>query len=462
MILNDAKKLYDELCFKTGETTKDFSFGQYSEVKNLLDRIDKLPLKDQGETADYKDWFSKFESLYRTTSAETINRNALAIFRKLGAPTPSHNYTAEELQSIKGIVGRITLHPESVSPELKEFQKRYVGNLIATESFEKALHEAHTSFYASEQAANAARMFERNTRVENALAATPPVKTDSLASHRQTLASPTIYVSQGLPPKFYEGLKQALIKDKHAKNPNVKFSELNTPECKKFIQNVKDNPSNFGIQCQFDLEALLSLTLNQIGAMVVKTDLTEDPIRRIDVCAVPNEGHRGNNTTIMRSAFQSVLQSAENGMVIFPAIGLEAQGGDPDLFWNTLIDAIVSSGRNVEKIFINPRHRATPGKSFQNATGEEFQKILDQRRAKYEKQQDRKALDNLAKIKNLSGENADLVQLAHNLKKEFPESVVALVNDSDPNGLCFQETPSQILQIPAGGASHQLTPTTVA
>lgn len=270
------------------------------------------------------------------------------------------------------------------------------------------------------------------------------------------LESQKIYTSSMLPLPFYKGLKKAMKADKIVELPGnerdlVLLKELNG-EMGKFIAEVKANPLSFGFKTTHDFENLLSMTIYQIGSMVVKSEDyhifvdgnfkllerkpgTKDAIHLINACGIRGINQRKtpqeHNKKIMTETFKTALTAAEKNIVIFPAVGMGVWGGDPDLYWKAFLDAVIHSSDTFELICINPRHQKTQHGKYQGKDGAEFQQILNEYKDKYT--DDTKAFAKLSVIYNLYDSQSDVVQLAYNIKKEYPDKIVSLFNASDPD-----------------------------
>jgi hypothetical protein len=273
---------------------------------------------------------------------------------------------------------------------------------------------------------------------------------------QDTLASQKIHLSQNLPKEFYTALKTALLADAQVVLPGndvapVRLKDLQTPKCREFINKVSLNPEQYGLNL-VTLYGVLNSSLYQIGSMVVKTEDyrifadgdgqiferhpgEQDAIRLINACGIRAINHQENlvNKRIMTTTFQAALKAAENGLVVFPAVGMGVWRGDPEIYWNAFLDAVMMSGDDLEAIFINPRHQKSINGNYLNRDGDEFAEILEQRIANPIAGHSPKNLANLKKIVNLYDKKTDLLQLAHNLKKANPDKIVSLFNASDPD-----------------------------
>lgn len=280
-------------------------------------------------------------------------------------------------------------------------------------------------------------------------------------SHKEildTLKSQTIYLSSLLPKPFYIALKEAFLNDKIVilpgddSNPSL-LKELNTTEhMKNFLEEVKKDPSKFGITSEKQLNDLMAMTIYQIGSMVIKKEnyrifvdgkmkiVSRKANQKDEVCLLNACGIRGFhakktpekfNLQIMTETFKAAFKAAEDGHLVFPAVGMGVWKGDPGLYWTAFLDAVVEKGESFDLIFINPGHQKTAGGKYQGCMGEELQTILIQYLNKY--QDNPKAISNLKKIMNAFEDKKDLVQLARELKLAYPEKNVSLFNASDPD-----------------------------
>lgn len=274
---------------------------------------------------------------------------------------------------------------------------------------------------------------------------------------KDDLASQKIYTSSLLPLVFYAELKRAMAADKIVILPGsdgkpVKLSQINTTEIKKLMALAEKHPGTFGFKDADHFKKLCDKTIYQIGAMVVKTEdyhifidgsgnirnrepEANDAIRLINACGIRGISSKDTpakyNKEIMTETFRTALLAAENGYVAFPAVGMGIWRGDPGIYWPAFLDALISCGGAFDKILVNPNHQQTLGGKYKNCNGNEFKIILDEYLVKYK--DNPIAIENLNKIINLSALGKDLVQLAYELKQEFPDKHVSLFNASDPD-----------------------------
>lgn len=275
---------------------------------------------------------------------------------------------------------------------------------------------------------------------------------------QDTLDSQKIYLSPLLPKAFYPGLKRAMHQDKMIilpgddHNPRLLKELKNKKHVGKFLSEVENNPQQYGFSSAKQFEELQDLTIFQIGAMVVKREDfrvfidgdgqmiqreagQNDSIRLLNACGI--RGIRSPKTVqeanpeIMRETFKSAFIAAENGIVIFPAVGMGVWRGDPNLYWRAFLDAVVEQGNSLEVIFVNPGHQASSSGPYKGCKGEEFQKILKEYLSK--NKDDAKAMANLQKVFNLHESKKDVVQLARQLKLAYPDKTISLFNASDPD-----------------------------
>ena len=283
-------------------------------------------------------------------------------------------------------------------------------------------------------------------------------------SHQELLnilESQRIYTSSLLPLQFYADLKKAMKADEIITLPGkdlapVLLKEMRNdakhPEIGKFLAEVEENPQNYGFSNPEHLEMLMGLTLYQIGAMVVKTEDfhifmdghgkiierqtgEKDAIRLINACGIRGiaASPREHNKQIMTETFHTAFVGAENGIVICPAVGIGVWRGNPDLYWRALLDGYLSSPDTFDAVYVNPGHQKTSHGKYAGVSGEEFQLILNDYIARAQTDQEDESLAKLLKIHNLFDSKKDVVQLAHNLKKAFPDTTVSLLNASDPD-----------------------------
>lgn len=267
--------------------------------------------------------------------------------------------------------------------------------------------------------------------------------------------SQEIYTSALLPVEFYKALKKAMLADGVIVLPgregDLKFLSDMGSHVQTLMRDVKKDFKKYGFKSQNHLDVIQSLTIYQIGSMVVKSEkfyvLTDgqmhirdrkvgdkDDIILINACGI--RGVRDSSTPqkynamIMTETFKTSLQAADSGLVVFPAVGMGVWGGDPNLYWPAFLDAVVQSDRTFEKIYVNPRHKATPH-SISTKDGNEFETFLLAYKKRYEK--DPQALERLNKINNLYTEKSDVLELAQNLKRAYPDLRVSVFNASDPD-----------------------------
>lgn len=266
---------------------------------------------------------------------------------------------------------------------------------------------------------------------------------------RDLLNSQKIYTSKLLPLKFYSGLKEALKQTESCpilpgsdKKP-VTLLEIIDGPIKEFMDQVDKNPLSYGFKTKGLYERTKKLTLYEIGSMVVKTEDyylftddagkifprvpgTKDAFRLINACGI--RGLQASKTpdevkqSIMKETFKTALAAAENGIVIFPAVGMGVWRGSPELYWTAFLDAVVESPQQFDRIFVNPGHQKTVEGKHKGSQGEEFQTYLN----KYDH-------ENIKKITNLFDQKTDLLQLAHHLKQACNDKTVSLFNASDPD-----------------------------
>lgn len=269
------------------------------------------------------------------------------------------------------------------------------------------------------------------------------------------LNSQKIYTSKFLPLKFYSGLKEALKQTQNPVLPGsdekpLRLLDMTEGPIKEFLDQVDKDPLAYGFKYKPLYERTKKWTLYEIGSMVVKTEDyylfmddagkilpreqgTKDAFRLINACGI--RGFSASKTSvamkqnIMKETFKTALTAAENGIVIFPAVGMGVWGGPPELYWQAFLDAVVESPHPFERIFVNPGHQKTIIGKHKGSQGEEFQHYLDN----YAHKNDPEKLEKIKKITNLFDQKTDLLQLAHHLKQAFNDKTVSLFNASDPD-----------------------------
>lgn len=268
------------------------------------------------------------------------------------------------------------------------------------------------------------------------------------------LDSQRIYLSTFLPLPFYRGLKEAFVQDGVVELPNCSIAELKEEDhfskTKAFVTLVSEDPLKYGFRSVEYFNTFQSLSLYQVGSMVVKSEdyhifmdgdgkiLAREPgekdaIRLINACGIRNISSKkvNQNTQIMTECFKTALTAATSGFVLFPAVGMGVWRGDPGVYWKAFLDAVIASNDSFDAIYVNPGHQKTFSGAFAGRGGDEFQTFLDLYSSRYK--EDPAALAKLGKIKNLFDTKQDLVQLAYNIKKAFPDKTVSLFNASDPD-----------------------------
>lgn len=275
---------------------------------------------------------------------------------------------------------------------------------------------------------------------------------------QEVIDSQEIFTSPFLPENFYRALKSAMLKDGLIELPGsesmglVLLKEM-TGHVKSLVEDASKDPKKYGFTRKEHFDTLKELTIYQIGSMVVKSEKCfviidgkmqirerkvgdKDDIVLINACGIRGVSMEKTpqryNRAIMKENFKTALCAAKNGFVVFPAVGMGIWRGDPDLYWNAFLEAIVESDQKFEGIFVNPGHRATPeGSIYAGKKGEEFQIILQKYKEKYTN--DAGKLAKLEQIVDLFQEKSDVLELATHLKKKFPEQRVSVFNASDPD-----------------------------
>lgn len=284
---------------------------------------------------------------------------------------------------------------------------------------------------------------------------------------RQIVESQRIFLSPLIPKKFFMEFEKALFEDSQTNRvypwiprlgnspislnfddligeTNIYYAQLNA-----LGKQVDQNPGEYGFNPE-QYEIFKGLSLYQIGSMVVRRQdaillvneryqLRErkagdnDVFRMIDISGIRDfhstHTDRSLLREIMKNAFKTGLAAAEEGVIIFPAIGLGVWQGDPELYWGALLDAIIESPVIFKAIMINPAHQKLI--RFQNKAGEEFETMLGAKLVSEELTDEQK--EKLSKVKNLFKRQTDILLLAHELKRRFPNTQISIVNASDPD-----------------------------
>ncbi len=279
----------------------------------------------------------------------------------------------------------------------------------------------------------------------------------------ETVESQKIYTSALLPKVFYQGLKQALLDDQVTElpedNPTLQSikegknkSPTKTKRCQIFLNEVATRPLEYGFKSVTGFRLFMSLTLYQIGSMVVKTEIyhvfsdrdgkilerhpgQQDRIRLVNLCGLRPQGTTHHFSEInrqnMTELYKTALIAVESGVVIVPAVALGAWKGDPELYWKAFLDAVLERSDHLEHILVNPSHKEAPDSSkYKGKKGEEFAEILTEYRHNLSDKPEK--LKKLDKIFNLLPYKCDGFQLARKLTG--PDKIPSLINAGDPDG----------------------------
>lgn len=307
-------------------------------------------------------------------------------------------------------------------------------------------------------------------------------------SHRElksTLESQKILISPLIPRAFYLGLKEAFYIDKVTYLPRKRsdtftLSELTRenhrfPNLKRYLRTVEQNPRHYGFtgeREQLSFKRVWDLTLYQIGAMVVKTEewrclvdenflIEEREVGRKDGLLLLNlsgirdlprfEGkYKPFHQKVMEHTFRcGIIAAGKEAHFVVPAVGMGIGGGDPGVYWRAFLDAVVSSGSDLSGIYVNPTHQKTKAGPFSGYQGEEFASLLEEYKRAHPKS------EGLKRIVNLYERQTDLLFLAKNLKKRFPDQTVALINPSDPDATLGNIVGEQINEIRSNGTTEE-------
>ncbi len=274
----------------------------------------------------------------------------------------------------------------------------------------------------------------------------------------EMINSQEIFLADSFPLSLYQAMKAAMLKDRVVVLPGNDHNPILLAELKKsskyphlsaVLQELEKNPSQYGLDSKH-ARKLLGMTIYQLGSLVVKREdyrvftdehgcildrkpNQEDAIRLINACGIrglsrsPPLYHR----TTIQSMFKTAFYAAEKGMIIVPAVGLGVWKGDPEIYWESFLDAILESDVSFDRIYVNPGHQKSPYGNYQGCSGEEFAMILKKYKDRYTPgSEERKKLD---KIHNVYDMKTDIMQLARLLKIAEPTTVVSLLNASDPD-----------------------------
>ena len=288
----------------------------------------------------------------------------------------------------------------------------------------------------------------------------------SIGEIKEMLQSQKVYVSPLISKKFYLALKQAMDKDEmcilpgHDHHP-VTLGALSKsaehPSVQECLNSASKNPSAYGFVNNgkmLSFEALSSLTIYQIGAMIVKTEdyhsfvqdgyeISErnvgdkDQIHLISACGIRgffrSQHIKGNSNheidmLIMKETLKTAMHSiGDGGYFVLPAIGMGVWRGTPEVYWTSFFDAVAQSKIDLSKILVSPGHQTTRNGKYRGYQGEEFGLMLRDYQKRFP---DNK---NLARVENLYSKKTDVLLCAKKLKLQFPDKIVGLLNASDPD-----------------------------
>ena len=273
------------------------------------------------------------------------------------------------------------------------------------------------------------------------------------------LQSQEIFLSEFFPVKLYTALKEAMNKDRIVQLPKSKdddpmsLSKLKDseeyPTVSSLLKNVEKDPLAYGLD-ETSVKTFFDPSIDQLASLVVKREdfrvfvdenirilprspNQNDAIRLINACGIQESYWIPfpQAKTLIQSMFDTSLRAAEKGILIAPAIGMGVWSGDPELYWTAFLDAVIESDIPLEAIYVNPRHQESPVGIYEGAAGEEFQQILQSYLDKHKHHPN--ALAKLSKIKNLYHSKQDVIQLARHLKLADPNTIVSVINASDPD-----------------------------
>lgn len=288
----------------------------------------------------------------------------------------------------------------------------------------------------------------------------------SIGEIKEMLQSQKVHISPLIPKKFYLALKEAMDKDEmcilpgHDRHP-VTLDDLSTsakyPNVQACLNSASKTPCAYGFVNNgkmLSFEALSSLTIYQIGAMIVKTEdyrsfvqdgyeISErnvgdkDQIHLISACGIRgffrSQHIKGNSNheidqLIMKETLKTAMHSiGDGGYFVLPAIGMGVWRGTPEVYWASFFDAVVESKVNLSKILVSPGHQTTKNGKYRGYQGEEFGLMLSDYQKRFPHN------ENLARVEDLYSKKTDVLLLAKKLKLQFPDKVVGLLNASDPD-----------------------------
>lgn len=276
-------------------------------------------------------------------------------------------------------------------------------------------------------------------------------------------SSSTIYTSRFLPVAFYKALEEAMRADGITQLPAIDLRDVRSLHLYLLLRRVQRDPVRYGFQGKDHFEKFCQLSFFQLSALLIKTEQfyplidghgkilarkvysvvesrrLPDAIQLVNMCGLKNS-HRGSisddcERMILRAAFKTALIACEQGMALFPTVGLTDGKDNPDLYWRSFLDAVKDTPTDLEWIGVNPEHAPTLCGIHKGSTGQEFQTILAEYIAEAKTTKNTLAIANLRKISNLYAERKDLLQLAKELKRVYPHTRLSIINGSNPHAI---------------------------
>lgn len=254
----------------------------------------------------------------------------------------------------------------------------------------------------------------------------------------KALDSQHIYLSPLVSLDFYKGLKNAIQLDGMAEVPNMTLQKWSSGEghTAAFLRSKVAAPylryTFYELGTQVVKIEDYRVFMDENGKIFERQEGVNDAFRLINMCGIRRFTTKSalalSNQTLMYNSFRTAIAAAQDGILIFPAVGMGVWGGDPELYWNALITALLESPDtdNLDAICVNPGHQPSPYGNYKGRKGDEFREILAQYKVDHPN-----LLGKLNKIICLGSQ--DVVQLAHRLKCAYPGKTVSLVNASDPD-----------------------------
>lgn len=279
--------------------------------------------------------------------------------------------------------------------------------------------------------------------------------------HRHTLS----HSSRRQIAQFYTTLESFLIEDGLAELPPIEGHDDLALHTSRFLKTVERSPSSYGFQGLIHFQQFRKLSLDQIRQLVLHTYPEDsshdkplinqghlpDAIQLVNMCGLKDSHLRAISDDcqqmILRAAFKTALIACEQGMTLFPAVGLADGTGNPDLYWRAFLDAVKDTPTHLDWIGVNPEHSPTLYGIYKGSTGQEFQTILSEYIKEAKATKNSSAIANLGKISNLYSQRKDLLQLARELKKVYPRTRLSLINGSNPDALLGNRIGAQVNQI---------------